>query len=65
MEKEKESVKDAPSFDCPSFDLGLTPTPPDVNIDAVVEPMLEITNEQKVKMLKNKFLGIQDRVDMY
>lgn len=34
MEKEKEPVKDASSFDCPNFDLGLTPTPPDVNIDA-------------------------------
>ncbi|PWA35976.1 ulp1 protease family, C-terminal catalytic domain-containing protein [Artemisia annua] len=50
MEKEKEPVKDASSFDCPSFDLGLTPTPPDVNIDAVVEPMVEITNEQNEKL---------------
>ena len=49
MEKEQEPVKDASteketssvilkndawSFDIPSFDLGLTPTPADLNIDA-------------------------------
>ncbi|GKB41420.1 hypothetical protein Tco_0886362 [Tanacetum coccineum] len=38
--------------DAPSFDLGLTPTPPDVNLDRDTEPMLE--NERVKKNAKEQ-----------
>ncbi|PWA71630.1 ulp1 protease family, C-terminal catalytic domain-containing protein [Artemisia annua] len=49
-----EAVKNAPSFDAPSFDLGLTPTPPDADIKYQAEVVAPMVANENLKLLAEK-----------